>query len=256
MKALEGDDIRKIVRESYGRLVEGKAAVSTIGLDKACCAVAEKGANQYAASLGYSAEQLDEAPPESNMGLGCGNPLNIAKLQPGEIVLDLGSGAGFDSFLAARMVGPAGRAIGIDMTAEMVEKARKNSKRGKIDNVEFKHGYIENLPIDDNSIDVIISNCVINLSPQKEKVFQEALRVLKPGGRLAIADIVALTALPQEIRDNPEMICRCIGGAETVDTFKKILTDLGFIHLDIGLCNYNWKNGVASATIEAVKPLV
>ncbi|MDJ0623715.1 MAG: arsenite methyltransferase [Desulfocapsaceae bacterium] len=254
MVPLGENEIRRMVRERYGRLVEGETISSGDDVNKACCTVAETEKNQSAMKLGYSAEQLEEAPPSSNMGLGCGNPLNIANLQPGEIVLDLGSGAGFDSFLAARMVGPTGKAIGIDMTAKMVEKARKNCKRGRFTNVEFKQGYIESLPIDDSSIDVIISNCVINLSPQKKKVFQEALRVLKPGGRLAIADIVALKSLPQEIRENPEMICSCIGGAEKVKTVEQILKDLGFIHLEIGLCNYNWKNGVASATIEAVKP--
>lgn len=254
MIPLGADEIRSMVRDRYGRLVEGKTLTNNNDIPDACCVSAEIEEFQCAADMGYTQKQLDEAPPDANMGLGCGNPLNIARLQPGEKVLDLGSGAGFDCFLAARLVGSKGKVIGVDMTAEMVEKAWLNSKRGDFDNVEFRHGKIENLPIDDNSVDVIISNCVINLSPQKKKVFQEALRVLKPGGRLAIADIVAFKKLPQEIRENPEMLCNCIGGAETVNTVEKILNDLGFTQCEIGLCNYNWKNYVASATIEAVKP--
>ena len=249
------EDIRKIVQERYGNLASGNTKVCDINLFETCCVSEETGKFKSGTDAVYSKVELGNIPKGANMGLGCGNPLNIARLSQGETVLDLGSGGGFDCFLAARKVGLSGKVIGVDMTAAMVDKAKRNSTKGDFPNVEFKHGNIEDLPIEDNSVDVIISNCVVNLSPQKKKVFQEALRVLKPGGRLAIADIVALQELPREIKENPELYCSCIGGAETVNTLKKILSELGFAQLKIELCNHNWKNCVASASIEAFKPL-
>ncbi len=255
MGRLSAESVRKMVQRRYGSLAVANASGCGEETNSTCCVPPEVEKSSSTIDFGYTQEQLEEVPAGANMGLGCGNPLNIAKLQPGETVLDLGSGAGFDCFLASRKVGPSGRVIGVDMTAEMVEKANFNKKRGDFPNVEFRYGNIEQLPIDDSSVDVIISNCVINLSPQKEKVFQEALRVLKPGGRLTITDMVALRDLPLEIKENPELLCSCVGGAETPDTIKSILIDLGFDQLEISLCNYNTKNFVASAFIEAIKPL-
>jgi SAM-dependent methyltransferase len=217
--------------------------------------------------LGYSAEQTAAAPWGSNLGLGCGNPQAIAALQPGETVLDLGSGAGFDAFLAARAVGAAGRAIGVDMTPEMVSKARQNQANGGYDQVEFRLGEIENLPVADATVDVIISNCVINLSPDKPRVFREAFRVLKPGGRLAVSDIVGLAPIPDDVRKDWELYTGCVAGASLVDDLKAMLKQAGFANIRIVRKDGSreivggWFPGrkvedhVASASIEAVKPL-
>jgi C_GCAxxG_C_C family probable redox protein len=201
------------------------------------------------------------------MGLGCGNPSTIASLKPGEIVLDLGSGGGFDCLLASRAVGENGKVIGVDMTPEMLVKARDNAKRMGARNVEFRMGEIEHLPIDDMSVDVIISNCVINLSPEKGKVFREAFRVLKPGGRLAVSDVVASRDLPDEIKRDLALVTACMGGAETVDTMQRILEETGFQQIKVApieesarfirewLPESGIENYIISATIEAVKPL-
>jgi ubiquinone/menaquinone biosynthesis C-methylase UbiE len=200
------------------------------------------------------------------MGLGCGNPQAIAALQPGETVLDLGSGGGFDCFLAARQVGETGWVIGVDMTPEMIRKARANAKKGGFTNVEFRLGEIEHLPVADRSVDVIISNCVINLSPDKSAVFQEAFRVLKPGGRLAIADIVATAALPEDIRNDLALRAGCVGGAASMDEIETFLREAGFRQIRVQPKDASrelireWAPGrrvedyVISATIEAVKP--
>ena len=201
------------------------------------------------------------------MGLGCGNPQIIASLKPGETVLDLGSGGGFDCFLAAKAVGPTGQVIGVDMTAEMLSKARQNATKGNYTNVEFRLGEIEHLPVADNSIDIIMSNCVINLSPEKDKVYREAYRVLRAGGRLAISDVVALKELPKEIKKNPELLCGCVGGAETADNIKQILNDIGFSNIRVDVRGEsrefiedwfpqsNFNDYVVSANIQAIKPL-
>jgi SAM-dependent methyltransferase len=204
-------------------------------------------------------------PEGSNLGLGCGNPQGIAALRHGETVLDLGSGAGFDAFLAARAVGMTGRVIGVDMTPEMVSKARKNQARGGYANVEFRLGEIESLPVADASVDVIISNCVINLSPDKPRVFREAFRVLKPGGRLAVSDIVALTPIPEELRKDWELYTGCVAGASIVDEVKEMLKWAGFAEIQVLPKGQSpeivggWFPGrkaqdyVASANIQAVK---
>ena len=200
------------------------------------------------------------------MGLGCGNPQAIAALKPGETVLDLGSGGGFDCFLAARQVGETGRVIGVDMTPEMVRKARANGKKGGFSNVEFRLGEIEHLPVADRSADVIISNCVINLSPDKAAVFQDAFRILKPGGRLAVADIVATASLPDDIRNDLALRAGCVGGAASMDEIETFLREAGFREIRIQPKDQSrelireWAPGrrvedyVISATIEAVKP--
>jgi SAM-dependent methyltransferase len=215
--------------------------------------------------MGYSLDEINSVPAEAVMGLGCGNPQAIAALKPAETVLDLGSGAGFDSFLAARQVGQKGKVIGIDMTPEMITRARENARTGEFENVEFRLGEIEDLPVDDNSIDVILSNCVINLSPDKFAVYQEAFRVLKPGGRLAISDMVASGEMPPEIKEDMDLHSSCVAGALQVDELNQILKKAGFKDIRIHPKDESrefiskWTPGipiedyVLSATIEAVK---
>src|SRR5262249_33149862 len=198
--------VREEVRRRYGATARGESS----GCGDECCT------STSADALGYSAEQSAMVPEAANLGLGCGNPLAIASLETGQVVLDLGSGAGFDCFLAARAVGSSGKVIGVDMTHDMLSKARENAQRNGFTNVEFRLGEIEALPVADNSIDVIISNCVINLSPEKRRVFAEAFRVLKPGGRLAVADIVATAPLPDEIKSDWGAYTGCIAGASDI----------------------------------------
>jgi len=215
--------------------------------------------------MGYSAEEIGSVPVDAVMGLGCGNPQAIAALRPGEVVLDLGSGAGFDSFLAARQVGESGKVIGIDMTPDMIKRAQENAAKGAFKNVEFRLGEIEDMPVDDNSIDVILSNCVINLSPDKAAVYQEAYRVLNPGGRLAISDMVASGEIPPEIKNDMDLYSSCVAGALKVDELDQILNEAGFKNILITPKDESrefinkWTPGipiedyVLSATIEAVK---
>jgi SAM-dependent methyltransferase len=178
--------------------------------------------------LGYSKEQIDALPEGANLGLGCGNPTAIDSLRPGEVVVDLGSGAGIDVFLAARQVGDSGKVIGVDMTDAMLEKARKNASSGGYKNVEFRKGKIEDLPIEDETVDVVISNCVINLSPEKEKVFREAYRVLKPGGRMMVSDIVLEKELPPEVLSSVDAYVGCVSGASLRSEYLKTIEDAGF----------------------------
>ncbi len=215
--------------------------------------------------LGYSSEEYNNVPVGSNMGLGCGNPQAIASLQQGETVLDLGSGGGFDCFLASKSVGDTGKVIGVDMTPEMISLARNNAAKGAYKNTEFRLGEIEHLPVADASIDVIISNCVINLSPEKEQVFEEAFRVLKPGGKLAISDVVSSVDLPEEIKNDVLLYAGCVGGASTVEKIESILDKSGFTDIKIEPKHKSKKfikdwipgsgieNYILSATIEAVK---
>lgn len=222
--------------------------------------------NEVLQAIGYSPDATREVPQGANLGLGCGNPLAIASLKPGQTVLDLGSGAGLDAFLAAKAVGPTGLVIGVDMTPEMVSKARSNKAKGDYENVEFRLGEIENLPVADSSVDVIISNCVINLSPDKGQVFREAHRVLKPGGRLAIADILATARMPEGIRKDLELHAGCVAGASLINDVKAHLQTAGFTNICVtpkpqsrdfirewfpgrGIEDY-----IVSATVEAVKP--
>jgi SAM-dependent methyltransferase len=233
----DAEAIRAHVRERYGDLAtSGGSCCSPKGheaVSGGCCGADANTNRFYGEALGYSAEQLAAAPVGSNLSLGCGNPLALASIRPGETVLDLGSGAGFDCFLAARELRGAGRVIGVDMTAEMVAKARANAARSGYANVEFRLGEIEALPVADASVDLILSNCVINLSPDKPAVFREAFRVLKPGGRLAIADIVALRPLPPEVRAELASIGACVGGAALLADVKRQLADAGFTRIDV-----------------------
>jgi SAM-dependent methyltransferase len=248
------DQVRSQVRDAYAEVARGKD-----GCAVGCCGTAANASLE----LGYTPEDLESVPEGADLGLGCGNPQAIAALRPGETVLDLGSGAGFDCFLAARRVGSAGRVIGVDMTPEMVTKARDNARRVAVPNVEFRLGEIEHLPVSDASVDVIISNCVINLSPDKASVFREAHRVLKAGGRLAISDVVATAEMPAELQKSVEAYTGCVAGAARVHEFERALRDAGFAEVRIsvreesraiiGRCMPGAEPYVASATIEAIK---
>lgn len=219
------DGIRKQVRENYGNI----ASKNLVGCCSGSCGCdTQFDINEVAIKIGYTKEELAMAPINSNMGLGCGNPIAIANLTEGEVVLDLGSGGGFDSFLASRKVGKMGLAIGVDMTPEMILLSRSNAEKNNYDNVEFRLGEIEHLPVADECVDVIISNCVINLSPDKEKVFKEAYRVLKFGGRISISDVVATAELPKEIKEDLSMMTGCIAGAEYIENIRLILQRVGF----------------------------
>ena len=230
IKLPDSEKIRDFVRARYGAIAE--QADETCGCAATGCCGGGKTAS-YGEKLGYTTEELAAAPAGADLGLGCGNPLAIASIQPGETVLDLGSGAGFDCFLAARQLDGTGRVIGVDMTAAMVTKARANAAKGGYQNVEFRLGEIEALPVADAGVDLIMSNCVINLSPEKSRVFREAFRVLKPGGRLAIADVVATKPLPAELKKKLSAIGACIGGATLVSEMRALLTAAGFARIDI-----------------------
>ena len=227
--SLNHDHVRDYVRERYGAIAE-EADNACDCVSTGCC-----GGNSaaYGERLGYTAEQLAAAPEGSDLGLGCGNPLALASITAGEAVLDLGSGAGFDCFLAARQTGPTGRVIGIDMTPAMITKARANAAKGGYANVEFRLGEIEALPVGDGTVDLVLSNCVINLSPEKARVFHEAFRVLKAGGRLAISDVVATRPLPPELKAKLAAIGACVGGATPVDELRALLETAGFVRVAI-----------------------
>ncbi|MCE1246104.1 MAG: arsenite methyltransferase [Firmicutes bacterium] len=224
------ENIKQAVREKYGSIAEGKGC--GCGPVKTCCGSAGQ-LEQTSKSIGYSDEELANVPEGSNLGLGCGNPTAHAAIKEGDTVLDLGSGAGFDCFLAARKVGSEGRVIGVDMTHSMLDKARENAKKGGYTNVEFRLGEIEHLPVADNSVDIIISNCVINLSPEKEKVFAEALRVLKPTGRFFISDIVLLKELHPEIKKSVEHYVGCVAGADLKADYLRKIQEAGFVKIEV-----------------------
>ncbi len=259
------DGIRKAVREQYGKVAESGS--SGCGCSATSCCD-ESGSDARAASmgLGYSSSDVDQVPDGANMGLGCGNPKAIASLQSGETVLDLGSGGGFDCFIAAREVGESGTVIGVDMTSEMVSKARANAEKADHGNVDFRLGEIEHLPLADGEVDVVISNCVINLSPEKDKVFQESYRVLKPGGRLAVSDVVATGELPDHLRDDMALFTGCMSGASSITEIENMLRDAGFEAIAVKPKDESkefirtWapdsklEDYVVSASIEAVKP--
>ena len=282
------EEIRRAVRESYGKIAGNSSSVSITDTGSACCTKqdisikeehkAETGISgccgsgattqQLSKLMGYSKEDIDSVPDGSNMGLGCGNPVALASLEPGETVVDLGSGGGFDCFLAAKKVGDSGRVIGIDMTPDMISKARMNTQKAGSDTVEFRLGEIEHLPVADNTADIIMSNCVINLSPDKQKVYDDAFRVLKPGGRLAISDVIATAPLPDDVRQDLELLSACIGGAATIDETVNMLEIAGFREIEIDVKEESrklisqWVSGknknagdyVASAYITAKKP--
>ena len=265
MDPMKKNKIRQAVRINYGKVAQ--AGSSGCCPSSSCCTQGGASpADTISVQLGYSKEEVSAVPEGANMGLGCGNPQAIASLKPGEIVLDLGSGGGFDCFLAARAVGETGKVIGVDMTPEMVSKARENAVKAGFKNVEFRLGEIEHLPVADKSVDVIISNCVINLSPEKHKVFDDAFRVLKSGGRLAVSDIVATVELPEEVKDDLALYAGCMAGASLISDVEAMLRKSGFLDIRIQPKDESrefirtWAPGrhiedyVVSATIEAMKP--
>ena len=257
---MNADEIRASVRQHYGQVAKMEASCcGPVG----CC-----GPNpEMSLALGYSAEELAAVPDGANLGLGCGNPQAIAALRPGETVLDLGSGAGFDAFLAARQVGPTGRVIGVDMTPTMIEKARGNAAKLQGGaRVEFRLGEIEHMPVEDGAVDVILSNCVLNLVPDKARAFREAFRVLKPGGRLAISDVILTQPLPESMRAQVDLLTGCVSGAAMRDDLQRWLTEAGFTDVRVEpkpesrAFITQWFPGtgaedyVASAVIEARRP--
>lgn len=215
------DRIKQTVRDTYGAVARNAA-----GSEDAVV-------RSVATAIGYEAEDVAAAPEGANMGLGCGNPTALAELKPGETVLDLGCGGGFDCFLAANAVGPTGRVIGVDMTEEMIVAARANAERGGYGNVEFRLGDVEHLPIDDASVDVVISNCVINLVPDKRRAFAEAFRVLRPGGRLHVSDIVLNGPIPAELRDSVAAYVNCVAGAVTRREYLQAMGDSGLVDITV-----------------------
>jgi arsenite methyltransferase len=258
---VDSEQIRAAIREAYGRIAAEQPSAgccSTSG----CCGPAAQPTSE---ALGYSEEERLSAPDGADLGLGCGNPQAIAELKAGERVLDLGSGAGFDAFLAARRVGDTGSVVGVDMTPEMIAKARGNVLKTALRNVEFRLGEIEHLPVADASVDVIMSNCVINLSTDKPAVFREAFRALSPGGRLAISDIVALRAIPDAVRNDLEAYAGCVSGAVAVPEIEAMLAEAGFRNVLVELNDNSaslvegWSPDagtlVASALIRATKPV-
>lgn len=265
MTARVHDEIRSRVRERYASVASAKQAGCGCSTPS-CCSTKPPSAKAISARVGYSAGELDAVPEGANMGLGCGNPQAIAMLKKGEVVVDLGAGGGFDCFLAARQVGPRGKVIGVDMTPEMVSKARENAQKGKSTNVEFRLGEIEHLPVADNTADVILSNCVINLSPDKPQVYRDAFRVLKPGGRLAISDVVAVKPIPNAVRRDLEKHSGCVSGAATAAELKRMMKSAGFQKIQVitkeesvAFIRY-WFPGsgveryVRSAEVRAIKP--
>jgi SAM-dependent methyltransferase len=284
METRDKEEIRESVRDTYGKVAKADGVAPGTGQGPSCCGPAENAtetipmasccgpsapsAEKLTSIMGYSKEDFDTVPQGANMGLGCGNPVALASLKPGETVVDLGSGGGFDCFLAAKEVGETGRIIGVDMTPDMVSKARKNAEGAGTNNVEFRLGEIEHLPVADNSVDIIMSNCVINLSPDKLEVYRDAYRVLKPGGRLAISDVLATAPLPEKIRNDLALVGACIGGAATIDQTEELLGKAGFQDIKIipndksrelirewdPSKSENAGDYVVSSYIEAIKP--
>jgi arsenite methyltransferase len=283
METKNKEEIRQAVRKRYGKIARTGTSDSGIGQSASCCGqtgdIAEfiqadscgccgsaSPVEKRSAVMGYSSEDILNVPEGANMGLGCGNPVALASLKPGETVVDLGSGGGFDCFLAAKEVGETGKVIGVDMTPDMVSKARQNGEKIGTTNVEFRLGEIEHLPIADNSADIIMSNCVINLSPDKRSVYGDAYRVLKPGGRLAISDVVATAPVPKEVQQDLALLSECIGGAALIEDIEAMLEDVGFKDIKITpkheskelirqwVPGSNAEDYVVSAYIEAVKP--
>ncbi len=283
MDTLAKEKIKEKVRESYGNIAKASGAFQTEAKVASCCGPSDDSANAGAESsccgpdlsvkemssiMGYTKEDVESVPEGANMALGCGNPVALASLKPGETVVDLGSGGGFDCFLAAKEVGETGQVIGVDMTSDMISKARKNAEKMGASNVDFRLGEIEHLPVGDNSADIIMSNCVINLSPDKESVYRDAYRVLRPGGRLSISDIVATARLPEKIQKDLELVAACVGGAATIDDTREIMEAVGFEDIRVVPSDHsrelirewdpnrseNAVDYIVSANIEAVKP--
>jgi ubiquinone/menaquinone biosynthesis C-methylase UbiE len=263
---MDDAQIKEMVRARYGGIAAKASEANCCAPAPSSCCGPETASHDKARRMGYSEAELAAVPEGANLGLGCGNAQAIAAMQPGEVVVDLGSGAGFDCFLAARQVGEAGRVIGVDMTHEMLKKARDNAASIGARNVEFRLGELEHLPIADNTADVVISNCVINLVPDKAQVFREAFRVLKPGGRLAVSDVINIVPLPAELRADPALLRGCVAGAAPAERVEAWLSEAGFVETRV-TPNFesrkmveSWASGrgienyIASAMVEARKP--
>ncbi len=247
---MKKEEVRKTVREGYARVA--KSSSSCCAPQSSCCGPSNV-ATGISKRIGYSDQEIESVPDGANLGLGCGNPTALASLKEGEVVLDLGSGAGFDCFLAANMVGKNGKIIGVDMTPEMIEKARENARKGGYKNVEFRLGEIETLPVPDNYVDVIISNCVINLSPEKDRVFRDAYRVLKPGGRLLVSDIVLLNELPDSIKQSVAAYIGCVAGASKKDDYLKEIKAAGFKDVSVvDETSFSSSMGVTDPIVESL----
>lgn len=255
----KSEEIKKIVKNGYAKALAQNASCRP----SSCCCGTDQ-TKEISKKVGYSDSEISAVPEGANLGFGCGNPVALASLKEGDVVLDLGSGAGFDAFLAAKRVGKSGRVIGVDMTPEMVAKAEENAKKGNYTNVEFRLGEIEKLPVDNSSVDVIISNCVINLSPDKEEVFKDAYRVLISGGRLMVSDLVLAKELPKELKDSIEAYVGCLAGAIKKDEYLNLIVMAGFKDVEvISESSYpidamfdnlkNAKGTVASIKVSAVK---
>jgi SAM-dependent methyltransferase len=265
---MEQADIKEMVRTRYSSIAAAASAESGCCASTTSCCGPAATPDAKSMRMGYSAEELAAVPEGANLGLGCGNPQAIANLKPGETVIDLASGAGFDCFLASGQVGETGHVIGVDMTHEMLKKARENAAKIGAQNVDFRLGELEHLPVADNTADVILSNCIINLVPDKAQVFREALRVLKPGGRLAISDVVSQASLPAKLKDDPALLCGCIAGAATVPETKTWLAEAGFVEVRVTpkaeslelIATWSPGSGiedlVVSAIVEGRKPAV
>ena len=265
MATMNSNEILQSVRDHYGRAATNAGRCGSHPSSPGCCGgrTDRKAAGQ---AMGYSSAQLQGVTENANLGLGCGNPNAFSHVKAGDVVLDLGSGGGIDCFIAAKATGESGRVIGVDMTPEMIALARQNAAKMNAANVEFRQGEIEHLPVKDRSVDVILSNCVINLSPDKKAVFREAFRVLKPGGRLAVSDVVTSAPLPRHVREDGSMLTGCIAGALTVEKLKSILASVGFRDIRIApepgsrqliehwLPDSGLQHYISSARIEAVKP--
>ncbi len=233
-KEMTEKDVKKSVREHYGSIARQSGSCGCSPKVTSCCGSSSVDASrEISKNIGYSDADIDSVPEGANLGLGCGNPVALASLKKGETVLDLGSGAGFDAFLSAEKVGPTGKVIGVDMTPDMLDKARENARKGNYKNIEFRLGEIENLPVGDNSVDVIISNCVINLAPDKSRVFGEAFRVLKPGGRLMVSDIVLTKPLPDALKNSIEAYVGCLAGASIKNDYLASIKGAGFTKVKI-----------------------
>jgi len=245
--ANKNEEIKQHVKKHYAELAKGTSCCDVT----TCCGPSSE--TSYAKMIGYSDEEL-KGLPDSVTGTvaGCGNPIALAELREGEVVLDLGSGGGIDAFLAAKKVGPKGKVIGVDMTEEMVQLAKENAEKMKTENVEFRLGEIEKLPLEDDMVDVVISNCVINLSPDKDKVFSEAFRVLKPGGRMLISDIVTQGELPNEIRENLEMWAACVAGALDEKVYLQKIMNAGFGKVEV-IAKNDFMGMVSSLKVRAYK---
>ncbi len=252
---MKDDEIKQAVRERYAQIAAEES--SCCAPSNTCCGTTDQ-ATDISKKIGYRDEELDSVPEGANLGLGCGNPTALASLKEGETVLDLGSGGGFDCFLASNMVGQKGKVIGIDMTSEMIDKARENARKSGYLNVEFRLGEIENLPVADNSVDAIISNCVINLSPDKGRVFKEAYRALKPGGRVMVSDIVLLQELPESIKNSVEAYVGCVAGASRKEDYLATVAAAGFQEVEtvseVSFGMGQLTGSIASINVRAVKP--